>query len=171
MINTTDFEEYIRCTQDPELCKKYEDQWIWIVCTLTDPSCVERKDIQSFFSKRTDILQELKYIGSVVQIANRYSVLDGIQLTNEDYYWLCTDIRGEKMALTCVAACYVLSEWRLLDDIKITDLTLGDVFRIIKIDGTTVTAQLTIKEEQYTFIDQTTQQIYTVDQIWAFRKL
>lgn len=176
MISTTDFEEYVRCIQDPELCKKYEDQWIWIECNLTDPSYAEREDVQSHFRRRKDILQALKHIGSVVQIVGRYYVLDGIQLTNEDCYWLCTDISGKKIAQTCVAACCILSKMKLFSSIKITDLVPGDVFNVIKTDGTTVTVQLTtvmVKNEylEYVFADKTTQRVYTIDQIWAFEKL
>ena len=96
------------------LCGADQDVNVWYITEYNlKPEDLNRKKIMDkLFKRRPDIIKAMKYKrNTICRIHGEIGIFRGIQLTDEDYYWILERADGSKAYCTCVDACQFLSAW------------------------------------------------------------
>lgn len=130
-IETETLDEYLdvrkHWTYYRKLCGADNDPNIWYITEYNlKPEDLNRKKIMNkLFGHRPDILKAMKYkIGTICKVHDVIGIFRGVQLTDEDYYWIVERPDGSICYNTCVDGCKFLSAWNKFYP---GDLKVGDV--------------------------------------------
>lgn len=117
-IETETLDEYLDVckhnTYYRKLCGANDDRSIWYITEYNlKPEDLNRKKIMNkLFGHRPDILKAMKYkIGIICKVHDQIGIFRGVQLTDEDYYWIVERPDGSTCYSTCVDECKFLSAW------------------------------------------------------------
>lgn len=92
-----------------QLCGAKDDSHIWYITEyILKPTDLNRWEVKKMFKNRPDILNMAKHhVGDICKTTHgEIGVFKGIQVTDEDYYWVIENpSTGKDMYITCVEGC------------------------------------------------------------------
>lgn len=92
-----------------QLCGAKDDSNIWYITEYNlKPADLNRWEVKKMFKRRPDILKMAKYhVGDICKTTHgEIGIFRGVQVTDEDYYWLIEDLStGKNKCITCVEGC------------------------------------------------------------------
>lgn len=97
-------------------CKASDDPHIWYITEYNlKPEDLNRREVKHMFRNRPDILKMAKYhVGDLCKTSHGdIGIFRGVQVTDEDYYWLIEGLNGEKLCVTCVDTCKPYNTFKL----------------------------------------------------------
>lgn len=102
-----------------EKCGAKDDMHIWYITEYNlKPEDLNRWEVKRMFKRRPDIMKMAKYhVGDLCKTTHgEIGIFRGVQLTDEDYYWLIEKLDGEKCCITCVDGCKPYNTYKVFDD-------------------------------------------------------
>ncbi len=117
-------EEYMKLRDNKELHEKYRGNRGWLsyklkIEDLNNPIVVQ------LFSHRPDILNMMKHIDEICISHNKLGIFKGVELTDEDYYWIYIDEDSRYCYNTCVDKCEP-TDWK----VGTKEMVPGDLYII-----------------------------------------
>lgn len=101
-----------------EKCGAKDDIHIWYITEYNlKPEDLNRWEVKKMFKRRPDILKMAKYhVGDLCKVHNTVGIFRGVQVTDEDYYWMVEKLNGEKYYCTCVDECKPYNTYKIFDN-------------------------------------------------------
>lgn len=103
-----------------EKCGAKDDKHIWYITEYNlKPQDLNRWEVKKMFKSRPDILKMAKYhVGDLCKTTHgEIGIFQGVQVTDEDYYWLIKDLSTSKIkCITCVEGCKVYNTYKIFDN-------------------------------------------------------
>lgn len=137
-IETETLDEYLDVckhnTYYRQLCGANDDRNIWYITeyNLKSEDLNRKKIMNKLFGHRPDILKAMKYkIGTICKTHDMIGIFRGVQLTDEDYYWIIERPDGSICYIACTSECRFSSAWNKFNS---GDLKVGDRVWIIDKD-------------------------------------